>query len=588
MLKRFFISMLGTMAGLWISLFLIGFALIGGLIYMGISMSSEVKTEIKGHSLLYFNLDGTVADRQQPISFMQLMQQEQSKAPTLDDMIRSLKSAAADDKIDGLFLDCKGSSMGSASRQELIEAINEFKESGKFVYAYSDRYAQGDYLVATTADYLVLNPIGSIDIHGVGGMVPFFTGLLDKLGVKMQIIKVGTYKSAVEPYILKSMSEPARQQMQQYCDTIWNYVSQTIACNRNIPEDTIRTMASKLIFSNKPEFFLRTNLADTLLYARQSEDMLRDLCGIEHDNDLNLISPADYLASSDILETIVPKDRHIAVLYALGEISDSGNEGIVGSKLAKEIIDLANDDNVCALVMRVNSPGGSAFASEQIWAALEYFKEQAKPFYVSMGEVAASGGYYISCGADRIYADRTTITGSIGVFGMIPDLSGLVTGKLGVTFSTVATNPNINIDVFEPMTPFQYAVMQKSVENIYDLFTSRVAAGRDMTQDDVKKIAEGRVWIGSDALKLGLVDELGSLDMCISDMAHKMGMKSSEVVEYPLLEEKMWEKIIKQSGDFSDLSTDSKALEELREKIFIDRIFKSSPVQARMEDVIIK
>lgn len=588
MLKRFFISMLGTMAGLWISLFLIVF---GGIMLAGISLGSAMSSEtveLKKNSILHFNLEGDVADRDQPVSFLQLIQQEQSKAPTLDDMIRSLKAAADDDRIEGLFLDCKGSGMGSASRQELVEAINEFKQSGKFILAYADNYAQGDYLLASTADYLVLNPVGAIDIHGVGGMTPFFTGLLEKLGVKMQIIKVGTYKSAVEPYILKSMSEPARKQMQQYCDTIWNYVSQSIAANRGIAEDSIRSMASQLIFTRKPEFFIDSHLADTLLYARQNEDLLRELTGRDADEDLNLVDPASYLAASDILKSIEKDHRHIAVLYALGEISDSGNEGIVGGKLSKEIIDLANDDNVCALVMRVNSPGGSAFASEQIWAALEYFKDQAKPFYVSMGDVAASGGYYISCGADRIYADRTTITGSIGVFGMIPDMSGLVTGKLGVTFSTVATNPNINIDVFEPMTPFQYAAMQQSVENIYDLFTGRVAAGREMEQADVKKIAEGRVWIGSDALQLGLVDELGSLEDCIAGMAEKMGLDDGDYVEYPRTEEKMWEKLMKQSGGFSDLKSDSKAFEELREKIFIDRIFKASPVQARMEDVVIK
>ena len=363
--------------------------------------------------------------------------------------------------------------------------------SGKWVYAYSDNYGEGDYVIATTADCIALNPVGSIDIHGLGGMSPFFKGLLDKLGVKMQIIKVGTYKSAVEPYILTSMSQPAKEQMQQYIDSIWGYLVNTMAYNRQISSDTIRAMASQMISTREAPTFIADGLADTLVYKRESDNILRDYLGLEEKQDLRLITPIEYLTAKELTK-FNSERKHIAVLYAIGEISDSGKEGIVGPDMVNQIVALADDDNVRGMVLRVNSPGGSAFASEQIWESLEYFKSKDKPLYISMGDYAASGGYYISCGGDSIFADQTTITGSIGVFGMIPDFSGLVTDKLGVTFTTVETNPNaVGISGFEPMSPAQQAAMQQSVDNIYELFTRRVAEGRGLEQDYVKSIAEG-------------------------------------------------------------------------------------------------
>lgn len=278
---------------------------------------------------------------------------------------------------------------------------------------------------------------------------------------------------------------------------------------------------------------------------------------------------------------------HIAVLYALGEISDSGKEGIVGSAMVDEIVDLADDDDVAGMVLRVNSPGGSAFASEQIWEALEYFKSKNKPLYVSMGDYAASGGYYISCPADSIFTDLTTITGSIGVFGLIPDFSGLVTDKLGVTFSTVETNNNAaGISVLTPMSTDQYDAMQKSVENIYELFTKRVADGRDLEIDYVKSIAEGRVWVGADAVKLGLVDTLGSLDDAIGAMADSMGLTKSDVVAYPRYEEKIWEQFLRDYGiDQINLEFDP---ETLHAADFLRRLRSANPIQARMPEVIVK
>lgn len=585
MLKRFFISLLGTVAGIWISIVL---AIFGGALLLGVALgstSTDNAVKVEKKSILYFDLSGNIDERYQKMEFFRMIQNIDNKSLTLDEMLRSLEAAADDDRIEGLYINCNGAAMGTASREELIEAIALFKESGKWVTAYSDTYSQGDYLVASTADSIFLNPVGSVDIHGVGGSTPFFKGLLDKLGIKMQIVKVGTFKSAVEPYILTSMSEPARLQMQQYCDSIWSYVAGTIADNRGIAEADIRTLAPQMISTRQAETFISDDLVDGLKYRRQVTDYLRELTDIDADKDPRFVTPGDYLSSNGG-NFSMSKD-HIAVYYAVGEIVDSGNEGIVGETVTGDIVKLADDKNVKGLVLRVNSPGGSAFASEQIWEALQYFKSKGKPLYVSMGDYAASGGYYISCGADTIFADRTTLTGSIGVFGMIPDASGLITDKFGVNFSTVETNPNAaGIGIAQGMTPAQHAAMQRSVDNIYDLFTSRVADGRGMSQDSVKAIAEGRVWTGGRALELGLVDYLGSLGATIEAIAENLDMDPSHVVRYPNTEEKLWEKILRDSGSLDmEAPFDTETMETL---YFIKRLRSMNHIQARMEEIIIE
>lgn len=588
MLKRFFISMLGTMAGLWVSILIqivIGILLIG--IVVGKSSNTTTVT-IQSKSALLLDLSGTIKDRNTPTPFIHYIQQTESTTPTLEDMILALQSAADDKDIKGVYIRCGGASMGTAACEELIEAINKFKESGKWVYAYADNYTQGDYMVATTADKVILNPIGSIDIHGIGGITPFFKNLLDKIGVKTQIIKVGTYKSAVEPYILTSMSDPARQQMQQYVDSLWTYISEEIAHNRSVALDSIKAMASQFTSTHLAQTFIDNGLVDELMYKRQVEDELLDLCGLDSDDDLRLITPSDYVESRSISSYNTNK-QHIAVLYAVGEISDSGTEGIVGPSMVDEITKLADNDDVAGMVFRVNSPGGSAFASEQIWEALEYFKSKNKPLYVSMGDYAASGGYYISCGADRIFADRATLTGSIGVFGMIPDFSGLVTDKLGVNFSSVESNPNaIGLSTVQPMSPEQHQAMQKSVENIYDLFTKRVATGRNIDQDYVKTIAEGRVWIAGDAIKLGLVDTFGSLEDAINAMAEKLDISNTSIARYPIYKEHLVDKIMRNYGNIEQLRQAGYDAETLKLIETVRRLRTDSPIQARTELVIFR
>lgn len=586
--------MLGTMAGLWISILLLGIALTVFIVAAVGNSASENSVKVTKNSVLVLDLKGEIQERQQPMSFMAMLEKGSLTSPTLEELLAAVYRGAEDDKIEGIYIKCDGSAMGMASREELLEALYTFKDTGKWIVAYSDNYSQGDYLIASTADSLLLNPIGAVDIHGVNSLTPFFTGLLDKVGVKMQIIKVGTYKSAVEPYILKEMSEPARRQMQQYIDTVWSFAANTIAYNRNIPVDEINEMATQFMATRQGEAFVADSLVNALVYERTVDNIIRDLLGLDEEDDVNFVSATDYVASKDLKEILgTSADKpHMAILYAVGDIVDSGDGGIVGPDMVSEITELADDDNVKGMVLRVNSPGGSAFASEQIWEALQYFKSKEKPLYVSMGDYAASGGYYISCGADSIFADITTLTGSIGVFGMIPDLSGLVTGKLGITFSEVGSNENsMPVNTIQAMTPQQYAAMQKGVDNIYELFTGRVAAGRHMDIDSVKAIAEGRVWVGGDAVKLGLVDNIGTLHETISALAAELDMDSDQYVAYPQNEEKLWMKIMAQSDEFAKAGIDTTVpydAETLRLLNMVRKLRTLNPYQARTETFVIK
>lgn len=591
MLKKFFITMLGTMAGFWISIVLLvlcGFALavsaIGGAI-------SETTPKVKKQSVLVLDLRGVVEERFQPKSFMSFLQESEQNAPTLNELLTGVRQAKDDKNVEGIYLKCEGASMGGASREELLEALRDFSDAGKWIVAYSNNYGQGDYFLASCADSIILNPMGGVDIHGLGGSTPFFTGLLDKLGVKMQIVKVGTYKSAVEPFILKQMSEPARRQTQQYIDTVWSFMAANIAENRGMEKSALTAMAADYIQFRTGQVFVDSALVTSLAYERTVDDVMRDMLGKDKDDDINFISLSDYIQSDAVKNMFGKVERnHIAVYYAFGDIVDGGSEGIVGPDVVSDIVSLADNDNVSGLIMRVNSPGGSAFASEQIWEALEYFKSKGKPYYVSMGDYAASGGYYISCGADRIFADYTTLTGSIGVFGMVPDLSGLVTDKIGITFSTVETNRDAaQYNGMKPLSEGQYSALQKSVESIYDTFTGRVAAGRHMEIDSVKAIAEGRVWVGIDALNLGLVDEIGSLRSAIEYMAAELDMSADRIVAYPENEEKMWMTLLRQSGELSkadmDMPYDANTLRVLS---VVKKLRSLNPVQARMEPVVLE
>ncbi|MCM1317156.1 MAG: signal peptide peptidase SppA [Bacteroides sp.] len=588
MIKKFFLTMLGTIAGIWVSIIVF---VLGSIIAIGILVGKNADTSAiaGGDSILRIDLSGQIVDRVQPGSFMDvLMSASEGNTQGLDDLVAAIMKARDDKKIKGIFLDCSGSSSGIATRAELLEALRYFKEdSSKWIYSYADSYAQGDYLLASVSDKIYLNPIGEVDIHGLQSMVMFYKGLMDKLGVEMQVVKVGTFKSAVEPFLRTDMSEANREQTRIYVDQIWGDIAGNIAANLSLTPADVNLWADSLASTWAPEIYVDRKMVSELKYRSEVEEILRKQMKLDKDDKLPYVSPSEYLASK--IDPFESKGKHIAVLYAVGDIVVSGEGGIVSETLVPQIEKLAADDDVKGLVLRVNSGGGSAFASEQIWKALEDFKAKDKPFYVSMGDYAASGGYYISCGADSIFADATTLTGSIGIFGMIPSAEKLLNDKLGLTTDIVASNPNAVVAApYRPYSPTQIAAMQRYVERGYATFTGRVAEGRKMEIDSVLKIAEGRVWDGQSALRIGLVDKIGSLQYAIDAMARRLDMKPYETVSYPALEEDFWATVLKESQNMSveingipaeDIATALRAARALRD---------ADPIQARMEPTVLR
>lgn len=588
MLKKFFISMLGTIAGLWISI-LIGFVVLVCIISsIAASMISSPVNDISlsDKSILYINLDGAILERYQPTDWFQMLQDVENEGDSFVDMIDAIKLAANDGKISGLYLTGGALTVGSASREELLEAVEQFKQSGKWVVAYGDTYMQSAYQIASAADNVYLNPMGSVDVHGVASMTMFYTGLLEKLGVKMHVVRVGTFKSAVEPFFAKEMSPASRLQTQAMVDTIWSVTADAVATNRGLALADVTAWADSIISSWPAERTLEAGAVTALDYRRKVEDELRARVGLDRDESLPLVTATQYMSQQKVADT---ESDHLAVLFAVGDIVDTGEGGIVGDVMTPQIIELADDEHVKGLVLRVNSGGGSAFASEQIWEALEYFKSTGKPFYVSMGDMAASGGYYISCGADRIYADRSTLTGSIGVFGLIPDLSGLLTNQLGLTISTVQSNPNaVPLNIYGNMSEQQLVALQAGVNDIYETFTKRVADGRDMPQDSVKQIAEGRVWVGGKAVELGLVDEIGGFHKVVAAATSAAGVATDKVVYYPEIEEDFMMQLVREarhSVSYGGMTIDGAALRTMR---LVQYLSTMNPMQARMVPVEIR
>ncbi len=582
-MKRFVATMLGSLAGIWISMILLSIMF---FIFIGIIVaSSEDATTVKENSVLHINLQNEIVERKQVNQFVEELMGDKSSNLALNTVLKSIDEASVDDKIKGIYLDCNMSVAGFATREAIFDALMKFKESGKWIVAYADNYEQGDYYLASVADSIYLNPVGAVDIHGVEATTLFFKGLLDKVGVEMQIVKVGTYKSAVEPFILTQMSEASAEQQRHYINRIWKSISEDISFARGVTVKEINNWADSMIITKAPDYYLENNIVDALAYRHEVESQMKAMLDIDEDDDLNLVTPSQYSNSEIKLESNKPE---IAVLYAVGDIVDNGDQGIVSNKMAPEILKLADDDDVKALVLRVNSGGGSAFASEQIWEALEVFKSKGKKFYVSMGDLAASGGYYISCGADKIFAEPTTLTGSIGIFGMIPCAKELMNDKLGITTGTVSSN-RMGMSFTEPMTAFQRKQMQSMIDRGYETFVSRCAAGRNVTNDDIKKIAEGRVWDGTAALEIGLVDELGGLDMAISQLAEQLELDKYEVVEYPKLDDDIWAQIM----SMNTMSIKNNIIEdELNEAALyynaVKKIKEMAPMQCRMETVILK
>lgn len=580
-------SFLGTVAGIFVSGFLISIGLFILTVMAIVSSATHSEYSVKDKSILYLDLSREIVEQPASLDIMAKLTNDGPSADVLYNIIDAIDAAADDDRIKGIFIDANGSSAGTAQRKAIIDALRRFKKSGKWIYSYGDYYSQGDYYIAaSTSDSLYINPLASVDIHGLGGRMMFFKNLLDKIGVEMQVVKVGTYKSAVEPFILTEPSAASIEQQQLYLGNLWKDIRASIAKGRKVSADSVNAWANSFSFTFDATQIIRKRIADASAYRHEFIDKLKELTDIDKDDDLRLVTPAQYVTSK-------PHKSHkttIAVLYASGDITESGKDGIASDRLVPEILELAENDDIDGLILRVNSGGGSAFASEQIWEALGEFKEMTgKPFYVSMSDYAASGGYYISCGADKIYAEPVTITGSIGIFGLIPNIRGLVTDKLGVTTYPISTNPaGAQPDNFAPMTESQRAGMQSYVDRGYELFVKRVASGRKKTVDQIKAIAEGRVWDGREALRIGLVDKLGGLDTALADMAKELGVESWSVERYPKTEDDVLTALLMMSDRMEQSALERKLGDVAEIYRTIESIRQYQGVQARMQPVVIE
>lgn len=535
-MKSFIKYTMATVVGIFLTMTL--FTIISIISLAGMMATEGMSAPIKEKSILRLNLSGTLAERSDSNPFAALMGEENT-ALSLEDALLALDKAAKNENIIGVYLE--GGAMGAnpGMAQELRQALVEFKESGKWVVAYGDSYGKTAYYLSSVADSVLLNPEGNVDFGGMASQIMFYKDVMEKIGVKMQVFKVGTYKSAVEPFICTEMSPANREQVTSYLFSIWTNMLKDVAASRNMEVGKLNSLADSLTMISEASVALNGGLVDKLCYMDEVKAILREKSGLEdEDDDLVFASVAD-VAKSETLDEKV--DEQVAVYYAYGEIVQSQGTGlgmsqehqIVGEKMIKDLQDLREDDDVKAVVIRVNSPGGSAFASEQIWREVCLLKEK-KPVVVSMGGMAASGGYYISCAANRIFAEPTTLTGSIGIFGMIPDVSELMTEKIGLKFDVVKTNEMSDIGTMaRPFNEAESAQMQKMINRGYDLFTKRVADGRGMAQDSVKLIAEGRVWTGEQGLNIGLVDELGNLDDAVAHAAELAKVEKFRAVPYP-------------------------------------------------------
>lgn len=534
-MKQFLKYVLATVVGLVITGVLMAFVSL--IMLLGLTMGSSAPT-IEDNSVLVVKLNGTLSERVDENPFDIVMGGGESDGLSLEDILKAVSYAKDDEKVKGMYLEA-GMLSGAtpAMLQELRDAIVDFKENGKFVLSYGDTYTQGAYYVCSAADSVVVNPQGMLDWHGMSMQTMFYKEVLDKLGVKMQVFKVGTYKSAVEPFIGTEMSEANREQQEVFCKEIWNEMLADVSESRKISVEELDQLADTVTLLCESSFYLENKLVDKIAYSDEVPQIICNMMGVDDEDDYNTVALD---AMADVASN-KPKDDSgnvVAVYYAYGDIVNEPSSGLSSDEIASSVVirdleELADDDDVKAVVLRVNSGGGSAYASEQIWHQVMNIKSK-KPIVVSMGGMAASGGYYISCAADHIFAEPTTLTGSIGIFGMVPEISELVVEKIGIHSSVVKTNEYADFgDVTRPMNEGEKMVMQASVNRGYELFTKRCADGRGVPQDSIKAIAEGRVWTGLHAMELGLVDQLGGLEDAIAEAKKRADIEKCTVMNYP-------------------------------------------------------
>ncbi|MBP7102462.1 MAG: signal peptide peptidase SppA [Bacteroidales bacterium] len=530
-MKNFFKAVLATMVGLILLWTLLFFT----ILTIGIASFSTSQPIVKSNSILELNLNGIIKERIIDNPFDQLYGNNAITTIGLNHILSAIKHAENDNNIKGISLYVCDLQSSYASIEEIRNALIDFRKTGKFVYCYSEKMSQKAYYLATASDSIFIHPQGSIELKGIGAEVLFFSKLLDKLNIEAQIIRHGEYKSAIEPFILDKMSAANREQMEVYVHSTWKNICLDICNSRNIDVEKINSIADNLSFLYDIPLSLQEKFIDGLAYQDEYESLLKQKLQVEKSREINKISFSDYLKT---IKAQRSTPNQIAVIYAIGNIiDDKGDYENIGQEIAQEISKARQEKDVKAVVLRVNSGGGSALMSDIIWREVLLTKKE-KPIVVSMGDYAASGGYYISCAASYIVAQPSTLTGSIGVFGVIPNINKFLSTKLGITTDQVMTNTYSDaISITRPMKKHEKEILQKSIENIYTTFINHVAEGRNLSLEEVDNIAQGRVWTGIDAMKIGLVDTLGGLDLAIKIAAKKANLKNYSISEKPIIKD---------------------------------------------------
>ena len=544
-MKQFFKTVFASMIGSFLSILLLIFVIVLVSIGTVLSLSSDEKVNVKEHSILHIQLNESISERSndKQIDLPSFLNFADNNRLGLNNILASIRNAKNDENIDGIFLDLSAVDAGLSTVEEIRNALIKFKESNKFIYAYSEYYTQKAYYIASVSDSIFLNPSGLLEFKGVNAQYMFFQHALEKLEISPEIIRVGSFKSAVEPYMLDHMSDSNKLQTNVYLSALFGHMVQNIATARNLSYDSTFAIAKKLKVRTA-EDAVTYKIADALIYKDELLDKFAHQTKQANSNEINFISLRKYSKSMKT-EISIAKDK-IAIIYANGEINGgSGDDESIGSeKLSNEIRKARLDKSIKSIVLRINSPGGSALASDVIWREVILAKA-VKPVIVSMGDVAASGGYYIACAADTIVAEPTSITGSIGVFGVLFNMQKFFNNKLGITFDQVKIGDYADLGNYtKPLSPAERFIIQNEINRIYADFTNKVSAGRHMPIDKVRSLAEGRVWSGIDAKRIGLVDVLGNLEDAVNIAAKKAKLTEYRIVNYPEMEDP-FDKIMK-------------------------------------------
>jgi len=583
-MKDFLKIMLAVIMGITITTILFFMFLIA------IVSSGEKVVNISANSILVLNAGTEIPDRgnNNPFADIDFIEMAYKPVVGLNDILSNIRKAANDDNIKGILIENGIIPSGWAVSGEIRDAISEFKKSGKFVISYTDYIlTQQCYYLSSSADKIYINPGATVEFKGLSSEVMFFKNALEKLGIEVQVTRYGKFKGAVEPFILDKLSEENREQIKSYTNSIWGHIVESISASRGITTTELNRIADNLAVNISSDAY-KHNLVDGLIFRDQLNDTLKALTGIADNKQLNLVSMSRYSKVRNPEKTAYTSDR-ISVIYASGNIvMGKGNETNIGGKNYADIIKKERlDTSVKAIVLRINSPGGEVISSDMIWRELQ-LAEQVKPVVVSMGNYAASGGYYIACPATKIYANPETLSGSIGVFGLLPNVSNLFEKKLGLTVETVKTNRNADFpSIFRPMNSYEKDVMLMRIENIYSDFVSKVAEGRDMSFAQVDNIGDGRVWSGISSIDIGLVDELGGLTEAIKGAAELAGIERYRIRELPNLEDPLFRLLEQLSGEVTMRKLKKEFGEETSVYLnWLNDLKELSGIQARLPFVI--